>query len=349
MKFSAFAAVVLAVLICRPAPAQQLFIDFNSTSQDNGPHPDPDYQSYDAAHETPDDFVTQEYDAFGATVGVTPAWPNTTGANVQQMIDRGSGFDDNWTDTNIDLVTDWLGIDTRTGNMGNGDWDGASGTPTYMTLTLSGLPSNPYAWKSYHHDTEHVHAFFEVMLSTDGGTTFTKLDDGYMSDSAAGGNPDSATDGSPGLITDFEGMLDAGSIYETVFTADGVNDVVFQFAPYSGVLGSAVHNQLFGINGFELTVTGVAGDVNGDEVADIVDYEIIRDHFQTDGAQRSDGDLSGDGIVDHRDFRIWKSARTDALASGQSVPEPAGWLLAAAAVCGLAAARVRATRLTPQA
>ena len=48
-------------------------------------------------------------------------------------------------------------------------------------------------------------------------------------------------------------MIAAGSIYQTSFSANGSDDVVFQFAPYSGALGDAVHNQLWGINGFQLT------------------------------------------------------------------------------------------------
>ena len=255
MKTRSCLTATMFILSASMVHAQDLNIDFNSTSQDNGPHNNAGFEPYDAAHETPADFVTKSYTAFGTTVGVTPAWPNTTDATVQQMIDRSTNdFDVHWTDTDVDGVTDFLGIDTRTGNGGNGNWDGTTGTPTYMTLSLSGLPANEYNWRSFHHDTEHVHTFFQVELSTDGGANYTKLDDGYMSDSAPGGNPDSATDGSPGLVTDFAGMAAAGSIYDTTFTADGTNDVVFRYAPYSGVLGDAVHNQIWGINGFEMSI-----------------------------------------------------------------------------------------------
>ncbi len=230
----------------------QLWVDFNSTSQDGGPHNNSGYQAYDAGHEVPGDFVTQSYTAFGTTIGVTPAWPNTTDARVQQMIDRSPTNDANWTDTDLDGLTDFIGIDTRTANGGNGDWDGTTGTPTYMTLSLSGLPANTYDWTGFHHDTENVHVNFSVELSTDGGATYSSLLDGYMSDSTPGGNPDSATDGSPGLVTNLTEMETAGSIYRASFTADGSNDVVLRYAPYSGQLASAVHNQIWGINGFQL-------------------------------------------------------------------------------------------------
>ena len=180
---------------------------------------------------------------------------------TDQSADPPTGFDANWADTDLNLVTDWLGTDTRTGNGGNGNWDGTTGTPTWLSLTLSGLPANEYMWKSFHQDTEHVHADFAIELSTDGGQTFSSLPDGYMSDSTPAGNPDSEADGSPGLVTDFAGMMSVGSVYEATFTADGTNDVVLQFAPYSGALGDAVHNQLWGINGFELSVVPEPGSI----------------------------------------------------------------------------------------
>ena len=232
------------------ASAQVLMVDFSSTTQDGGPHPQPGYQAYDAGHEVPADFVTQSYSAFGTTVSVTPAWPNTSDNRVRQMIDRGASWDGNWDNAagDLDLVTDFLGIDTRTGNGGNGDWDGTAGTPTYMTLTLSGLNAAPYNWTSYHHDTENVHGDFSVELSVDGGTSFTQLADGYMADGADGGNPDSALDGFPGpeFGPDADSLM---STYTTSFNADGANDVVFRFAPYSN---TAVHRQIWGINGFAL-------------------------------------------------------------------------------------------------
>lgn len=253
MTIRTLLAFVAALLLAAPGFSQDLNIDFNSTTQDGGPHNNAGFQAYDAGHEVTTDFVTMNYSAFSTTVGVTPAWPNTTDNRVQQMIDRGAGNDANWTDSDLDGITDFIGIDTRTGNGGNGDWDGTNGTPTYMTLALSGLPANLYNWTSFHHDTEHVHGNFQVELSTDGGSSYTKLADGYMSDSTPGGNPDSAANGSFGLVTDFAGMTAAGSIYSTQFSADGTNDVVFRFAPYTGVLGAAVHNQIWGMNGFQLT------------------------------------------------------------------------------------------------
>ena len=72
------------VLTIATLQAQNLLVDFNSTNQDRGPHPQAEYQSYDAAHEVPADFVTRSFQAFGTTIDITPAWPNTTDNRVQQ-------------------------------------------------------------------------------------------------------------------------------------------------------------------------------------------------------------------------------------------------------------------------
>ena len=239
-----------ALLFAQSHAGAQLWVDFNSTTQDSGPHPQAGYESYDAGHEVAADFVTQNYTAFGGTIGVTPAWPNTTDNRVQQMIDRGAGNDAQWLGGDIDLYTDFLGIDSRTGNGGNGDWarDGAS-EPTYMTLALSGLPAGDYDWKSFHHDTENVWADFQVDVSTDGGANFATIGDYEMSSTSTGGNP-----ANPGLIT-----AEPVSMVNTTFSATG-EDVVLRFAPFAdGVDPSAVHKQIFGINGFQLNVVPEPG------------------------------------------------------------------------------------------
>ena len=240
-----------------PEPASAnvvLRVDFNSNQDGGGDsttagdpglseaaHNQEGWSSYHANHEVIDEFATADYGG----ITVTPDWPNTTDNRVRQSIDRSSGNDINWDDAagDLNLVTDWIGIDTRAGNGGNGDWDGTTGTPTYMTLALGGLAAGNYNWTSFHHDTEHCHGPFAVWLSTDGGVTFTQLDDGVMTDSTEGGTPDSgATEVGPDANT-------LSSTYRISFSADGVNDVVLRFAPYSE---GAVHRQIWGMNGFVL-------------------------------------------------------------------------------------------------
>jgi len=93
--------------------------------------------------------------------------------------------------------------------------------------------------------------------------------------------------------------------------------------------------------------TGVVitpGDVDGNGIVNLVDFGLIRDHFQTAVTMRSQGDLTFDNFVDFRDFRQWKTAflggggsleGVDLSFSGGAVPEPAGVCLALMAVCGL--------------
>ena len=218
-----------------------LRVDFNSTSQDGGPHPQEGWSSYDAGHEVAADFTTQ---TFGG-ISVTPAWPNTSDRRVQQMIDRGAGNDNQWDNASSDLnlVTDFLGTDTRTGSGGNGNWDGTTGTPSYVTLSFTGLtPGQVYNWKSLHHDTENVHGTFAAWSSPNGGADWQQLADGVMTDSSTGGNPDSGA-----LRESGPDAFSLPSVYSFDFTATGAD--VIRFAPYSG---GAVHSQIWGINGFQL-------------------------------------------------------------------------------------------------
>jgi hypothetical protein len=90
---------------------------------------------------------------------------------VPQSIDRTSqpagpvaGNDANWDNSlgYLNLITDWLGTETRTASGGNGNFDGVNGTPTYLTLTLSGLGAGEYDRTSYHHDTESMNTDFTL-------------------------------------------------------------------------------------------------------------------------------------------------------------------------------------------
>ena len=62
------------------ALAGSLRVDFNSTTQDGGPHNEPTFQPYDAAHEVSASFVMRNYNTTfphtgSATVSVTPTGP----------------------------------------------------------------------------------------------------------------------------------------------------------------------------------------------------------------------------------------------------------------------------------
>jgi len=256
MKLELTTLLFVVALVWGASPAAaQLRVDFNSTTQDNGPHLQAGFQPYDAGHEVAADFVPTVFPAdfgFGVyQVTVTPDWPNTTDNRVRQMIDRGAGYDSNWVGNEIDLLTDWIGCDSRTGNGGHGDWDRVSGIPTYFTLTLSGLPAAGYEWLSCHHDTENVWADFQVEVSVDGGASWGPVIDMEMTSSSPGGSPANTNTQAGGSNPD---PHDLSSTLQVSFVADGVSDVVLRFAPFIDAAdGSGVHKQLFGMNSFELS------------------------------------------------------------------------------------------------
>jgi len=86
------------------------------------------------------------------------------------------------------------------------------------------------------------------------------------------------------------------------------------------------------VDGVTLQTVGGLGDVNNDGNVDLVDFGIIRDHFQTSVTDRSMGDLNNDGLVNFADFREWKANRTISGGGGfgdffGAVPEPSTGVL----------------------
>ncbi|YCM45166.1 lamin tail domain-containing protein [Verrucomicrobiaceae bacterium 227] len=224
----------------------QLYVDFNSTSLDGGPHLENGYQAFSAAHEGGTPPAGQTYPAFGASVTVTPTWPNTTDNRVRQFIDREPGNDDNWGTSTIDLLTDWMGCDCRTRSGGNGNFNGVAGTPTYLVIALADLPGGDYSWRSFHHDTENIHSEFQVEISIDGGTSYTSLAGPFsITDSTDGGAPESSQ-------RYRDNAFDKDTLPSTVnfdFTAASGQEVLIRFAAHSTGL---THQDFFLINGFEI-------------------------------------------------------------------------------------------------
>ena len=229
----------------------QLFVDFSQTGAESG------YNGYLATHENSGSFTAQSFSAFGTSVTITPDWPDSTDSRVRQMIERGAGNNANWIGEKIDLLKDYIGVDTRTGNGGNGDYDGTTGSPTTLTLTLSGLPAGSYQWLSYHHDTENVFTSCAIAYSSDGGLTFTALPGPFPgTDSTDGGNPASPQTytGSPDPDP---AALPSTAIFDV--TAEAGKNLVLRFIPLST---PGVHQQIWAMNGFELTELGLPSVIN---------------------------------------------------------------------------------------
>lgn len=69
-------------------------------------------------------------------------------------------------------------------------------------------------------------------------------------------------------------------------------------------------------------------DVDGLNGCTTVDADIIRQNLLLTGANRGQGDLTGDGIVNLFDFKLWKSlAGSGSLGIAGAVPEPSSLLL----------------------
>lgn len=71
------------------------------------------------------------------------------------------------------------------------------------------------------------------------------------------------------------------------------------------------------------TETFILGDTDNDTFVELSDLDPIRDNFLTNTFVRSEGDLTGDGVVDVADFHQWKAAYLAlSVAASTSVPEP---------------------------
>jgi len=82
------------------------------------------------------------------------------------------------------------------------------------------------------------------------------------------------------------------------------------------------------------------GDVDGDDIVDILDYNIIRDGMGMTPALRIEGDLTGDNLVSLLDFREWKAEAPPAVLSQLAgIPEPTSLSLLGAALLVLVSRR----------
>ncbi len=97
-------------------------------------------------------------------------------------------------------------------------------------------------------------------------------------------------------------------------------------------------------------------DLNGDTLVDVADALRFRQYFHTflTGLTAEEafsrGDMNGDSLSNHADFRLFKVAYNQHLGEGAfeaawTVPEPAGMMLAFVAAASLVAASPKRRRL----
>lgn len=149
-------------------------------------------------------------------------------------------------------------------------------------------------------------------------------------------NPNLAA-GEPSVGTAHASLLNRNLEFDRVrLSAGGSLGTTGEIAAASGLLDELRIGTTFA------SVIGVGlipGDVTGNGIADISDYQVIRNHFHMTGASRADGDLNGDGRVNLTDFRLWKVSRTAGAGSGLfdesfgAVPEPSTCMLLLVTCC----------------
>jgi hypothetical protein len=181
-----------------PVPLTKLFIDFNAdgTAGQVGPNIESGYLAYTAPHQTNtiDDPNGIDFNVFGSTVNFAVDYTDDSGfvdfsPNIKQMIGRGDGAALMYEGTMGELMRDWVGIDSRSAEGGNGPEGNAFGGPTNMTFTLTGLPAGDYQYRAYHHDAADIMGRFELTI-TDANRNAISLGNFQMTSSAlTGGNP----------------------------------------------------------------------------------------------------------------------------------------------------------------
>lgn len=276
----------LAVLVASQSVAlAQFWVDFNSTQGGGGApvlddpadptnalHQEPDFLCYHSGHEDPTTQITASYEVDFAQTGITtvmmtPEWPSTDAATVQQSIGRSDGQAATWIGNNVNLLRDWIGVDTRVGQSGNGAWDGMIGTPTYFQLRFAGLPQATYEMTAFFHDVEHMNSDFTIEISSDGGTTFGEAIVGRMTNSQAAGTP-AGNEVLSGTAPNVDGGDPSELSSTQVFSFDAVDgeELVLRIAALSK--GSAVHGEFVVLNGFKLE-QGDASSVLGLQITKV--------------------------------------------------------------------------------
>jgi len=83
------------------------------------------------------------------------------------------------------------------------------------------------------------------------------------------------------------------------------------------------------LDNLRIDAAPLLGDVTGDGLVNLADFNVIKMNFFNTGQARNQGDLTGDALVDFADFRQWKAAAGSGFASVTlfGIPEPGTMLL----------------------
>ncbi|MGC6580893.1 MAG: LamG-like jellyroll fold domain-containing protein [Akkermansiaceae bacterium] len=270
-----------------PISEDGLLIDFSSETSGGqaGIFHDQSRQIYLAQHEVDGSVNRSEtYDvpAFGgADVTLTVDFPDTTLNTVKQLIGRGAIGAYEGDDT--DLARDWIGVDARILNGGNG-FD----TPTSVSFTLTGLPAGSYLYRSFHHDIAGQTGDFSVRL-TDANNVDVVVDTRSMSASTEGTNPGSG-----------QTLASLSSTFQVIVSSNGIDPVVITYQGTEaddGTGNTNVIESFVGINGFDLISSQ---DTDGDGLSD--EYETTNGLDPLVSDSGNDEDM--DDLTNLQEFQI---------------------------------------------
>ena len=128
-----------------PAPLTKLFVDFNAdgTAGQTGPNLETGFVAFTAPHESdsidnPDGI---DFPVFGTTVNLAVDYTDDDAfdgfpATVKQMIGRDNGAVGNYDGTLPELMRDWIGLDSRASEGGNGPVGNEFGPPLHRDGAL---------------------------------------------------------------------------------------------------------------------------------------------------------------------------------------------------------------------
>ena len=261
-----FAAV--AILTLNQSATAQLMIDFGS----NPERFPPGYTAQTEQNMDPDVLSSGTYSAFGGSVTVDVSGSNLPDGNLDWRVVNRSSFNP----PSVDLVNDWIGIDTRGGGL----------VPVTLTIKVSGLPPGNYNWLSYHHDG-----------GPDGRA------DGQADYTFSDSNGEGALVAN-GITFSSGAAMEATSTFSTPFsiTAGGMAQLDIIMLDGQGTVGDT--NSIFAfVNGLDITSAPdiLLGDVNRDGMVNFLDISPFIVLISGGGFQL-EADLDQSGFVNFFDI-----------------------------------------------
>ena len=339
----------ITVLMTDPTAPEQttLLVDFNAdgTSSQIGPNLEPDFSAFTASHEnlSIQDPAGMNYDLAANSVNIRVSYESDNGnainaPTVMQMIGRNSQVTSSYEGTQSELIRDWIGVDSRLSEGGNGSTGDNFGS-TNMKFTISGLAAGSYLYRGYHHDAGTIQGSFELAVA-DANRSQESLGDFQMTSSGGDLSNNEIFDangtlGIQGVLADTltydvsaAPLFDDGiALYAAVVSSDtevtdGQLSVFIDDFPASSTGSSNERTWYQGI-GYRSTTSGDifyvdATLANTDNAAGTDDTTWADGDDGTTGGTSTDGTALNDGLWRYRSTRgengVWEATGSSAQA-----------------------------------